>query len=451
MDPAPVPLTVDFAAPAGRILPVHGVNLGPLQMNGWFDFSEEFKELAIPYTRLHDCPYAMPEAVDVHSIFPLFHLDPQDPANYRFAITDDYIQAILDTGSKITFRLGESIEHHTRNKYFVHPPADFEKWAAICVNIIRHYNEGWAGGFHHNIGYWEIWNEPWLNPLCWVGTFQDYYRLYEVAAKAIKRHNPALKVGGASASSGARIPFSLGFLAHCRYTGTPLDFFSWHQYVQDPAWIVEQAATVRAMLAEHGFPQTESHLNEWGYLPTEGWRFNSPRKDPACVRRAVGEIGGIPGASFTAAMLILLQDCPIDIAQYYWARHGLWGLWDDVGAHGKVFHAFRAFRNLLDTPHRVTATANDAATGYALLAGQANDRTGGILLANFRGRATDFDLTLSGWTGQGKPSCRCRVTDAFRDLEPDEPVRVTENERGVTLSLRLPAPSFCHIAVTPSA
>jgi hypothetical protein len=107
--------------------------------------SPQVKELGFPLTRLHDCPYMAPETVDVHAIFPLFDADPADPKNYRFAMTDDYIQSILDCGSQIVYRLGESIEHTTRRKYHIHPPRDFAKWAAICVNIIRHYNDGWAG------------------------------------------------------------------------------------------------------------------------------------------------------------------------------------------------------------------------------------------------------------------------------------------------------------------
>ena len=40
------------------------------------------------------------------------------------------------------------------------PPRDPARWAAVCAGIVRHYNEGWAGGFRHDIRYWEIWNEP---------------------------------------------------------------------------------------------------------------------------------------------------------------------------------------------------------------------------------------------------------------------------------------------------
>jgi hypothetical protein len=40
------------------------------------------------------------------------------------------------------------------------PPRDHDHWADICINIIRHYNEGWANGFHLNLDYWHIWEEP---------------------------------------------------------------------------------------------------------------------------------------------------------------------------------------------------------------------------------------------------------------------------------------------------
>ena len=59
------------------------------------------------------------------------------------------------------FRLGATIENfHFLRAYHIYPPKDFHKWARICAGIVRHYNEGWAGGYHFGIRYWEIWNEP---------------------------------------------------------------------------------------------------------------------------------------------------------------------------------------------------------------------------------------------------------------------------------------------------
>lgn len=442
-----VRLDVNLGEVVGEIKPLHGVNLGPVQMNGWMDSSPRFKELGIPSTRLHDCAYAVPETVDIHAIFPFFDADEQDPRHYRFAMTDDYIQSILDTGSKIVYRLGETIEHHTRRKYHVHPPKDFHKWAAICVNIIRHYNEGWANGFHHGIRYWEIWNEPWLQPNCWTGTNEDYFRLYEIAAKAIKRHDPNLMVGGPT--SGPKIgpgDFGLAFMEHCQRTGAPLDFYSWHVYGDEPLYCVEEAARVRALLERFGYDKAESHLNEWSYLPAERWAFNSPEKDPGCIRRAITEVSGILGAAFDAAVLIHLQDCRVDVANYYWALNGLWGFLDNEGAPRKNFHAFKAFRTLLDTPHRVKSTVTPADRGYALLAGVADTHQAGILLVNFRAREAGFSLTITDWPWEGRAVCKLHLLDYDRNLTLIRE-QILEGKSGV-LSLCMPAPALCLISIT---
>lgn len=58
---------------------------------------------------------------------------------------------------------------------------DFQKWAVVCEHIVRHYNEGWADGYHLNIKYWEIWNEPDLGSedpatsKTWGGTKEQFY------------------------------------------------------------------------------------------------------------------------------------------------------------------------------------------------------------------------------------------------------------------------------------
>ena len=116
--------------------------------------------LDIPLTRLHDAPLEVrgQRLVDVSCVFPLFHLDPQDPKTTISPRRTTISRNCLNYGSKVLYRLGESIDH-SKNRRRVFPPKDFDKWADICINIIRHYNEGWADGFHDNIEYWEIWNE----------------------------------------------------------------------------------------------------------------------------------------------------------------------------------------------------------------------------------------------------------------------------------------------------
>ena len=73
------------------------------------------------------------------------------------------LATIINTGARVFYRLGASIEHWA-NKYGTGKPMDFDKWVDICEHIIMHYTEGWANGFFYDIAYWEIWNEPDLDP-----------------------------------------------------------------------------------------------------------------------------------------------------------------------------------------------------------------------------------------------------------------------------------------------
>src|SRR5947207_7238831 len=102
-------ITIDFARPQGIIRPLHGVNLGPLNNHGTLDVSSHHRELGIPFTRLHDCTYYVRDVADIHCIFRNFDADPTHAENYSFAETDDYIQSILNVGSQIVYRLGQSI------------------------------------------------------------------------------------------------------------------------------------------------------------------------------------------------------------------------------------------------------------------------------------------------------------------------------------------------------
>ncbi len=266
---AAVVLTADFSVPAGRIRPLHGINKGPLVPGGLIDVVQEHRELVVPFTRLHDCGWPNPYVVDHHAVFPNPEADPTRPESYDFRLTDEYLAAVRRTGAEPIYRLGESIEHTTVKRH-VHPPADPEKWAAVCLGIIRHYNEGWANGFHYGIRHWEIWNEPENRPAMWSGTDEDYLRLYRTAARAIKREFPSLKVGGPALGAsgqfvrGEFVPteFAIKFLTMCRADQVPLNFFSWHCYTADPAELTARARAIRRLLDGHGFTDTESHLNE---------------------------------------------------------------------------------------------------------------------------------------------------------------------------------------------
>ena len=101
-------LSVNFSQAIGAIKPVNGVNNGPLTCNFSQDARPYFKEARIPFSRLHDTeyPFGAGEFVDVHCLFRNFGCDENDPANYNFTLTDEYLKAIDECGTKIIYRLG---------------------------------------------------------------------------------------------------------------------------------------------------------------------------------------------------------------------------------------------------------------------------------------------------------------------------------------------------------
>ena len=227
-------IKIDFSKRTGKIKPIHGINNGPVGYGTLLNVSHYYKELRIPHVRLHDTNWPNPKEIDIPQIFRNFDADPRDPANYDFRKSDDYVQSVIETGAQIVYRLGTSIEH-AKTKYHTAPPKDFEKWAEICIGIIKHYNHGWADGYNYDIKYWEIWNEPDNSDghCMWSGTPEQYYLLYKTAAKAIKSFDQSLKVGGFAAAL-PNYDFMTMFLEYCEKEKLPLDFFSWHMYTENP-------------------------------------------------------------------------------------------------------------------------------------------------------------------------------------------------------------------------
>ena len=331
-------ITVDVTNELGRIKPMHAVNNGPTVKKAGGDQKcgnfEDYKAACIPFARTHDsinCVSGGAHTCDINAVFPDFDADENDPKNYDFVFTDHYLDNIHRAGTEIFFRLGQSIEHGPK-KYGVLPPKDFGKWARICEHVIRHYNEGWGWGLdtaattrnivwsnQFNIVYWEIWNEPDLddgegwktNPRTWGGSREEFFRLYETAAKHLKGRFPHLKIGGPALCY--RQDWAEAFLAHCQTNAVPLDFFSWHTYARTPEPFGELTDTFRAMLDRHGFTETESILNEWNYI--KGWGDDFVYS----LRTESGDLN-LKGAAFIASVMVTCQSKPLGMLMFYDAR-----------------------------------------------------------------------------------------------------------------------------------
>ena len=448
-------LSADFSVHTGTIRALHGINKGPLVPGGIFDLIKEQGELGIPYTRLHDCGWPNPYVVDHHAVFPNPKADPALAESYDFRLTDEYLAAVHKTGAEPIYRLGESIEH-TGVKRYVYPPEDMEKWAEVCIGIIRHYNEGWANGFHYNIRYWEIWNEPENRPAMWSGTDEDYLRLYRIAATAIKKQFPSVRVGGpAVGASGSFIKgeflpteFTAHFLTMCRKENVPLNFFSWHCYTADPSELIARSWAIRRLLDSKGFTETESHLNEWNFLPGNSWKPITKLGTPSDRELFYANMAGAQGAAFIATALLELQDAPVDVCNLFHGEVGSFGLFTEQGVPLKAYHALSAFHALLKTPRRVE-TQGAAAGKLGFVAGLSNDgREAAMLVSNFADSRSDVVLNWKGFGWTGGVTVEIQAVDAKMEFSDRRLERMTGEHSTVRLTLRAPALALIRLRPT---
>ena len=420
-------IKADFKNIIGKIKPLHACGGGPRQGGAYLssDVTDLFKDIGIPYCRLHDIEgsYGMMQFVDVHNIFPDFEADENDHRSYNFGPTDEYIKAIKACGAKVFYRLGSSIEHFER-KLFIFPPRDYKKFARICEHIVRHYNYGWCQGYYFEIEHWEIWNEP-ESAGMWQGSYREFYEFYSVVANHLKSCFPELKVGGYSAVGfytetrkevanpwfKTILPFMNGFFDYITAEGTkaPLDFFSWHCYASYPEETVKAGAFVRKYLDDRGFKNTESYLTEYN---TEA----SLNICPAVIPSYGAEL---------AAALISAQNGLIDIMFYYdlrftrmngvIARSADWKSGEPL--HG--YYAMKTFGNIYRLGLQASASS-DCGEIY-VLAG--SDGKNGALMMAVRDYEGEAEIELSGtekrtftvkeavYSGQGFESKKITATD----------------------------------------
>ncbi len=450
----PATIRVDARHKTGVIKPLHGVNGGPMCQGGIVDLSKYHRALGIPATRVHDANWPRGDVVDVHAIFPVFEADPEVATNYRFATTDDYLQAITAVGSKVMYRLGESCEL-SKTKYWVKQPPDFNHWSQICLGIIRHYNEGWANGFHLGIEYFEIWNEVEIGKMMWSGKKEEYHRLYATAAKTIKNRYPALKIGGPAAAGTLRmkdgqleIPkFVRDFLDTCKREAAPLDFFTWHQYSLTPTGEVPVAMALRRVLDDYGFTKTEMHFNEWNYLPGGAmdplWSRDSER-----LTNFFGGIGSMQAAAFDACMLLAMQDTPVDMMNYYSGDTSFFGMFTTYGLPKRPYYSFLAFKALVDHPARVAVDGGKPDELHAMAGLAPDNRELALVVANYQSPHRRFDIELQGVPWSGATEVECLLLDETRNLEPVRKERLASPP--TTVSQDLPAPGVALIYLRPA-
>jgi xylan 1,4-beta-xylosidase len=113
----------------------------------------------------------------------------------------------------------------TGYKPWVSPPQDYGEWHDLVRAFASHCEERYG---KDEVEKWrfEVWNEPNLS-FFWGGTREDYWKLYDASARAVKEVDPELKVGGPASAEFTWIP---EMMEHTKSASVPLDFISTHSY-----------------------------------------------------------------------------------------------------------------------------------------------------------------------------------------------------------------------------
>lgn len=397
-------ITVDVSSNQGLMKPLRGVNSGPLPWSetpavetlhttvevsdrtGYrslgADASAGYREANIELVRIHDNygpgdlylelvdPREMADGSQVPAeyynnlaIFPNLNADPGNPDNYNFGPTDELLESIINIGAEPLFRIGASAGDRSEIPDSFQQESEFEHYAEVAGNIVRHYNKGWHNGFHYGIKYWEVLNEP-------DGRFdpENYYKLYEALAKSVKSADEDAWIGGPALMFTHNGPdYRESFLAYLRDNNIPLDFWTFHDYnvdAADPYLYARLGEDMRALLDDYGFHEAEVILDEWNVLG---------------INPELLTLGG--RAAFTASAIIYMQDSPID-AQTFYMGPNLFG--EDGNTPNKIGQALIALGKMKQTPIKLAIQGGDK-DGFAVQAGKsADESTINILISNYQ-------------------------------------------------------------------
>ena len=189
---------------------------------------------------------AMKSATDIryvrfHAIFHdevgVYSEDAQGQPLYNWSYVDQIYDGLLENGVRpfveLSFMpraLASSDKPHAFwYRPLPSPPKDLGKWEQLVYQLTRHLVDRY-GIDEVSQWYFEVWNEP--NIDFWTGEPKQstYFDLYDHAARAVKRVDPRLRVGGPATAQAAWIP---DMIEHAVRAQVPLDYVSTHVYGND--------------------------------------------------------------------------------------------------------------------------------------------------------------------------------------------------------------------------
>lgn len=225
----------------------------------------------------------------------------------------------------------------------ISPPKDWDRWALLVRSLVAHLLERYG---EQVLGWdFEVWNEANLE-VFWTGTREEWMRLYNVTAEAVKAIDPRIAVGGPSSAAAGWVD---ALLEHARGSGAPVDFVSTHTYGSPPL-------DLRPTLARLGFPDARILWTEWGVTPTHFHPVNDGTSAATFLLSGMRSAAGrVDALSYWVA-----SDHFEELGRPPRLLHGGFGLITVGGIAKPRYHALRMLGQLGGTELPVTASGDGA-------------------------------------------------------------------------------------------
>jgi xylan 1,4-beta-xylosidase len=248
----------------------------------------------------------------------------------------------------------------------ISPPRSWERWAGLIRALVGHLVDRYGLAEVRHWGF-EVWNEANLD-VFWSGTPAEFWRLYEVTARAVKDVHPSLPVGGPASAAAGQIDEMLSTIDPT----TPVDFVSTHTYGSPPL-------DVRPQLQRHGRGGIPVWWTEWGVSPQHFNPVNDSVLSAAFLTRGMRSAAGrIEALSYWVA-----SDHFEELGRPESFLHGGFGL-RTVGDLAKPRFWALAMLDRLGT-HQVRVEQEGDGAGSLVESWAARDADGRITLALWNG------------------------------------------------------------------
>ena len=187
----------------------------------------------------------------------------------------------------------------------VTPPKDYAKWGRLIREVVLHFTRRYG---REEVKQWlfEVWNEP-DNPPFFTGSRDEYFRLYEETARAVKSVCADYRVGGPALATHSDWIGAL--IEYCRGRKVPLDFVTAHSYSTKGA--------PEPPGAERERPPKQPPIPDW--TPGPSWPLGKVAFDPE----------GIEGGVRSALREVAQSSMP-GLGVYFTEWGLTWDYWDPL-------------------------------------------------------------------------------------------------------------------------